>query len=565
MAQQRYSIVEKLDAGGMAEVWKGKATSLRGFEKSVAIKRVLPNLAKNKKFIAMFLDEARLSLFLNHANVVQTFDIGMSENSYFIVMEYVDGSNLKSILETAKERGFRIPQEQAAYIAIEICKGLSHAHNRKDPRQRPLQIVHRDISPPNVLISREGEVKLVDFGLAKAASQLSLTDPGVVKGKFSYLSPEAAYGEKVNSLTDVFATGIVLWEMLANRRLFDGRTDLDTVELVRKAEIPPLKDFNTEVHPQLEAIIRKALARDPRKRHQSSLELAHDISKFLFENRLMVTAYDISVLVNRVLLDRSRRHHEEQTRPLNSSAQNIERMIQDEITQFTSLEDLERMSFKPVADHEPLDQNPVFQVGNEDPRGWAYELGVEDDGDHTHVELTPFEKESLRFSEGKSLEQLLEGNPGDSHELQPASALEVPPPAPRPPQDRKSLSAGPPPLPPATDAQPAGRPSAEQRQAPPPTPQAAVARPATPALATNRTPSGDAPAPRTPNATGSMRATNVGADQPREAIRAQAAAAAQRAKAPEPPSGGSMMKGLVAGVVVALVAGAAAFYFLVNR
>jgi serine/threonine protein kinase len=122
MAQQRYSIVEKLDAGGMAEVWKGKATSLRGFEKSVAIKRVLPNLAKNKKFIAMFLDEARLSLFLNHANVVQTFDIGMSENSYFIVMEYVDGSNLKSILETAKERGFRIPQEQAAYIAIEICR-----------------------------------------------------------------------------------------------------------------------------------------------------------------------------------------------------------------------------------------------------------------------------------------------------------------------------------------------------------------------------------------------------------------------------------------------------------
>ena len=196
MAQQKYSIVEKLDAGGMAEVWKGKATSLRGFEKLVAIKRVLPNLAKNKKFIAMFLDEARLSLFLNHANVVQTFDIGMSENSYFIVMEFVDGSNLKSVLETAKERGFRIPQEQASYIAIEICKGLSHAHNRKDPRQRPLAIVHRDISPPNVLISREGEVKLVDFGLAKAASQLSLTDPGVVKGKFSYLSPEAAYGEK---------------------------------------------------------------------------------------------------------------------------------------------------------------------------------------------------------------------------------------------------------------------------------------------------------------------------------------------------------------------------------
>ena len=559
MAQQRYSIVEKLDAGGMAEVWKGKATSLRGFEKSVAIKRVLPNLAKNKKFIAMFLDEARLSLFLNHANVVQTFDIGMSENSYFIVMEFVDGSNLKSILEVAKERGFRIPQEQGAYIAIEICKGLSHAHNRKDPRQRPLQIVHRDISPPNVLISREGEVKLVDFGLAKAASQLSLTDPGVVKGKFSYLSPEAAYGEKVNHLTDVFATGIVLWEMLANRRLFDGGSDLNTVELVRKAEVPLLKEFNTEVHPQLEGIIRKALARDPRRRHQSALELAHDLSKFLFDNRLMVTAYDISVLVNRVLLDRSRRHPEEVQRPLNSNAQHIERMIQDEITQFTSLEDLERMSFKAVADHEPLDQNPAFQVGNEDPRDWAYELGVEDDGDHTHVELTPFEKESLRFTEGKSLEQLLEGNPGDSVEL--PSAIELPPPAPTPaprPAERKTL---PPPLPPSNSPRPAASPSAEQRQVAP----AAPLRAAPPARVEPTAPAIEPAPTRTPGATGPQRVTlTTTPDGPRDTLRANAAVAAQRAKAPPPPEGGSLLKGLVAGVVVALAAGAAAVYYLVN-
>ncbi|MCK6572523.1 protein kinase [Myxococcota bacterium] len=557
MAQQKYSIVEKLDAGGMAEVWKGKATSLRGFEKLVAIKRVLPNLAKNKKFIAMFLDEARLSLFLNHANVVQTFDIGMSENSYFIVMEFVDGSNLKSVLETAKERGFRIPQEQASYIAIEICKGLSHAHNRKDPRQRPLAIVHRDISPPNVLISREGEVKLVDFGLAKAASQLSLTDPGVVKGKFSYLSPEAAYGEKVNFLTDVFATGIVLWEMLANRRLFDGRTDLETVEFVRKAEIPPLKDYNPDVHPQLEAIIRRALSRDPRRRHQSALELAHDLSKFLFENRLMVTAYDISVLVNRVLLDRNRRPTDEPARPMNSHAQQIERMIQDEITQFTSLEDLERMSFKAVADHEPLDQNPAFQVGSEDPRDWAYELGVEDDGDHTHVELTPFEKESLRFQEGKSLEQLLEGNPGESSERAP-QALEVPPPPPpRPPADRKSLSQGPPPLPPAASERTA-RPSAESRAATP------AKGPATPGVDLSRTPNPEVPLTRT---TGAMRIAQV-PEAEREAVRAQAAAAAQRARAAAevtPPQGGSMVKGLVAGVIVALVGGAIGFYFLVNR
>jgi len=559
MAQQKYSIVEKLDAGGMAEVWKGKATSLRGFEKLVAIKRVLPNLAKNKKFIAMFLDEARLSLFLNHANVVQTFDIGMSENSYFIVMEFVDGSNLRSVLETAKERGFRIPQEQASYIAIEICKGLSHAHNRKDSRQRPLVIVHRDISPPNVLISREGEVKLVDFGLAKAASQLSLTDPGVVKGKFSYLSPEAACGEKVNFLTDVFATGIVLWEMLANRRLFDGRSDLETVELVRKAEIPPLRDFNPDVHPQLEAIIRRALSREPRRRHQSTLELAHDLSKFLFENRLMVTAYDISVLVNRVLLDRHRRPTDEPARPMNSHAQQIERMIQDEITQFTSLEDLERMSFTAVADHEPLDQNPAFQVGSEDPRDWAYELGVEDDGDHTHVELTPFEKESLRFQEGKSLEQLLEGNPDEPAERAP-QAIEVLPPPPNAPAGRKSLSQGPPPLPPAAATQERRvRPSAEARAA---TPAVDIGPPG---VVVFRTPTAELPLSRT---TGSTRVAQA-PEAEREAHRAQATAAAQRTRPTtavvKPPEGGGMVTGLVAGVIVALVGGALGFFFLVNR
>ena len=224
MADQRYTIVQKIDSGGMAEVWKGKASSLRGFEKLVAIKRVLPSLSRNKKFISMFLDEARLSLYLNHANVVQTFDIGMAENAYFIVMEWVDGTNLKGLMSVASELGFRIPPEQAVFITIEVCKGLSHAHNRKDPKGRPLAIVHRDVSPPNVLLSREGEVKLVDFGLAKAASQITSTDPGIVKGKFSYLSPEAAHGQTVDGRADVFSAGIVLWEMLAGRKPFDGTT-----------------------------------------------------------------------------------------------------------------------------------------------------------------------------------------------------------------------------------------------------------------------------------------------------------------------------------------------------
>lgn len=380
MAQQRYSILEKIDAGGMAEVFKGKAASLRGFEKLVAIKRVLPALSKNTKFIGMFLDEARLSLHLNHANVVQTFDIGMTDNAYFIVMEWIDGSNLKGLLETIVDRQMRLPREQAVYIAIEICKGLSHAHNRKDPDGRPLNIVHRDVSPPNVLLSREGEVKLVDFGLAKAASQVSITDPGVVKGKFGYLSPEAAYGKAVDVRADVFATGIVLWEMLAGRRLFEGATDLATVEQVRAARVPSLLGHVQDLEPRLEAIIAKALARDPRERYQSTEALGHDLARYLFEHKLLVTSYDIAMLVKRVLALRDERRRNAPQN--NSTMARVNAEVQAEMGQFTSLEDLAKMKFVSVA--QGGDSDPDMDDGSidgEDPRGWASELGMIGDED----------------------------------------------------------------------------------------------------------------------------------------------------------------------------------------
>jgi serine/threonine-protein kinase len=541
MSEQKYSIVEKLDAGGMAEVWKGKSSSL-GFDKLVAIKRVLPNLAKNKKFIAMFLDEARLSLYLNHANVVQTFDIGVSGETYFIVMEFVDGSNLKSILDIAQDKGVRIPQEQAAYIGIEVCKGLSHAHSRKDPQGRPLGIVHRDISPPNILLSREGEVKLVDFGLAKAASQLSLTDPGVVKGKFSYLSPEAARGERVSHLTDVFATGIVMWECLAGRRLFEGATDLETVQLVRQAQVPPLRDFNPDVHPALEAVIRRALSADPRKRHENAAELAHDLAKFLFEHRLMVTSYDIGVLVKRIQQERTRRSESKPQRAATSQAQAIERMIQDEIMQFTSLEDLSKMAFKPVAESEPLDKSPTF--GGEDPRDWASELDMDEDGhEATRMDLSPFEKDSLGFSEDRSLAQMLEG-PGESVEITAQQSEDVsgsvdlaqPPAA---VQNRRSL---PPPPPPDAVGPTTGERRTTALLNPPPSSPAANAR-SVPTLNT--------------------RPANLPANATREEIRAQAEAAVRRAQGPSQPEKSGVpgwLVGVVAAAVVAGIGGALFFF-----
>ncbi|HEX4404116.1 MAG TPA: serine/threonine-protein kinase, partial [Polyangia bacterium] len=240
MPDSRYRITERVAAGGMAEVFRGVAESLQGFKKNIAIKRILPALTQNKKFVAMFLDEARLSLLLQHTNIVQVFDIGHTDDTYFIVMEYVDGVDLKALTEWRRKINRRIPIAHSLYITMEICKGLSYAHELQNPETgKPLGIVHRDISPPNVLISKQGEIKVVDFGLAKATSQIETTDPGVVKGKMSYLSPEAARGEEVDASADIFAVGILLYEMLTGKRLFYGETDYQTVELVRNAKVPP--------------------------------------------------------------------------------------------------------------------------------------------------------------------------------------------------------------------------------------------------------------------------------------------------------------------------------------
>jgi serine/threonine-protein kinase len=333
MSEQRYKVLERLDAGGMAEVFKGEAESLRGFKKLVAIKRILPSLTKNKKFVSMFLDEARLSLHLNHANVVHVFDIGVADGTYFIVMEFVDGANLKAVVESLKRRSQRMSVAQAIYMMMEVCKGLSYAHEMRDPISgQPMNIVHRDISPPNVLMSRVGEVKIVDFGLAKAASQLELTDPGVVKGKFSYLSPEAASGMPIDHRSDVFSAGIVLYELLTGRRLFVGETDYQTVELVRKAYVPPVSKDNAEVPKALEDVLKKSLARDVNQRYQSARAFGDALAGVLFSHGLKVTDWDIAQLVQGVIKVK-------QQEVRRSTASVIDSLLEAEMIKFTSIDD----------------------------------------------------------------------------------------------------------------------------------------------------------------------------------------------------------------------------------
>ncbi len=339
MAEQKYRVIKRLAAGGMAEVFLGESSSVQGFVKTVAIKRVLPHLCQNPKFIQMFLDEVRLSARLNHANIVTVFDVGASENTYFLVMEYVDGTNLKELLESARKRQRQLEPKQGAYIGIEACRGLSYAHHLSDESGESLHIVHRDISPPNIMITKQGEIKVADFGLAKAGMNVEKTDPGVVKGKFGYLAPEVAYGEEADARSDVFSLGVVIWEMLAGRRLFLGETDFHTVKLVRAANIPRLAPLNRFVDENFEEILLRALARDPARRFQTAQEFGDMLAGYLFEKGLKVTGYDIAALVNGLTSSH-------QKDPLKDESSMMDRLIEEELVRFTSI------------DEQPVDDSP---------------------------------------------------------------------------------------------------------------------------------------------------------------------------------------------------------------
>jgi eukaryotic-like serine/threonine-protein kinase len=327
---QRYRVIEKLDSGGMAEVFRAESTGLEGFHKQVAIKRVLPQLGRNSKFISMFLDEARLSAQLSHSNCVQVFDIGVRDDEYFIVMEFVDGADLKLIATSLRNRGQTLPIAAATYIAHEICKGLSYAHELTDRSGVSLGLVHRDVSPPNVLVTRHGEVKIVDFGLAKASSQLEQSEPGVIKGKFAYLSPEAAHGEEVDCRTDIFAVGIILWELLASQRLFTGDTDVQTLHKVQAAKVPPISQINRSVPPELERIVNRALARDRHERYASARELGQDLSRFMFQFAQPVSGYDIATIVRATMREK------ENARLAQGSF--IHKLIEEALLEFNSLQ-----------------------------------------------------------------------------------------------------------------------------------------------------------------------------------------------------------------------------------
>ena len=411
---QKYRIIEKLDSGGMAEIYRGEAESIQGFKKQIAIKRVLPELARNQRFISMFLDEARLSLYLNHTNIVQVFDIGKANDTYFIVMEFVEGLNLRSLAESLKRQKRSLDISHGLFIMMEICKGLGYAHDMTDPDSgKPLGIVHRDISPPNVLLSKAGEVKLVDFGLAKAANQVESTEPGVVKGKFSYLSPEAASGHDVDHRADIFSCGIILFELLTGTRLFYGESDYETVDLVRRAEIPTISAINPNISASLEQIIHKCLAREPGDRYQHAYEIQDQIAHYLFSRGLKVTNRDIANLVRQ-----SHAEYRATLPPAVKPSTILDQLIQDELLKFTSLEPAsssEPAGAKPlVPDEMASASGPLDPRDFVDTRNWSDDT---EDAEQANTVLTFSTPEGSQVPEITSMEEILEHDEGRRQHL----------------------------------------------------------------------------------------------------------------------------------------------------
>jgi serine/threonine protein kinase len=299
-----YELIEKIGVGGMAEVYKARAVSLEGVERTLVIKKILPEFATNHHFVRMLVAEARVSSMLHHPNIVQTFELGETDGQHYIAMEYVPGSDLLAVLTSATRATLRVPLGLALYIISEVCNGLDYAHKAKDPQGRLLNLIHRDISPSNVLISDDGAVKLMDFGVAQA----DLVRPGrmravddtssTLKGKLGYMAPEQVTGQSVDHRADLFALGIVLFETLTLKRLFLGTSDPETLNNIRRAHLDEKLARHPYIPEGVQRIIRRALSKTPAERYPDAAAFREALLTYLFDQRLRVTHRTLARFIN---------------------------------------------------------------------------------------------------------------------------------------------------------------------------------------------------------------------------------------------------------------------------
>ncbi len=299
----KYYLIDRIAMGGMAEIFRAKSFGHGGFENLVVIKRILAHLSVNDQFVRMFMDEAKVSAVLQAANIVRIYDFGKIRENYFIAMECVEGKDVKLLLRKLAERRKPLPREFAVYIAMEAAKGLDYAHKRTAINGQPLNIVHRDVSPSNILVSYTGEVKVADFGIVKAANCAEDTGAGMLKGKFEYMSPEQANGADLDRRSDIFALGIILHEMLTGRRLFKTDSEIKTLERVKRADVDPPSATNPTVPARLDEIVSKALDREPDRRYQDARELHADLLDFLYPASPDLTQQSLSHWMRELFAD----------------------------------------------------------------------------------------------------------------------------------------------------------------------------------------------------------------------------------------------------------------------
>jgi eukaryotic-like serine/threonine-protein kinase len=276
-----YEILKKMAIGGMAEILLARQVGLMGFERLVVIKRILPHLVCEESFTQMFLNEARLAARFNHPNIVQIYDLGRQDDTFYIAMEFIQGEDLKNIIRRCTKKDRRIPLEHVVKIMSGVLDGLHYAHTQPDLEGKTGGVVHRDVSPRNVILSFQGGVKLLDFGIAKAQKQISTTMPGRIKGKHAYMSPEQCHGLELDGRSDIFSAGVVMYESIAWKRLFKRTSNFETLKAVVSADIPPLRGCVSDLDPKLEAIVMRALQRDREKRYQTAQEMQVDLEDYL--------------------------------------------------------------------------------------------------------------------------------------------------------------------------------------------------------------------------------------------------------------------------------------------
>ena len=299
----KYVLLDRLAIGGMAEIFLARQMGLEGFEKPVVLKRIRPHLSDKKSFVKMFLNEAKLAAQLNHHNVVQILDLGKVGDSYFIAMEYLFGRDMRRVVPKAELQGISFPIVYACKIASQVLEGLFYAHQKTDAHGQPLGIVHRDVTPENIFVTFDGGVKILDFGIAKAANIVESTRAGEIKGKLSYMSPEQCAGRPLDHRSDIFSLGVVLYEWVTGFKLFTGESDIAVLKSITDGKIYRPSYFKADVPEAVEQILMRALEKNPDDRYQSAWEMQFELDRFLANNEFTPSNNHLATFVKQLFAD----------------------------------------------------------------------------------------------------------------------------------------------------------------------------------------------------------------------------------------------------------------------